>query len=499
MATNSHLCPGCGYPSSMKDLFCAACGARLTERACRSCGSPLGPQSRFCRACGVSADAQEIKTDGNQAKPLILALQLVLSGSEPESVLDASTKSLQCGLSSAHAALASVLSMWSLAHLGRFDEARAALIKVREFYASHLGLRGDLLSQYLNIPVFSDGLWEIGNAEAVRNPWFYFVLGYMGGPPRLTSEDLGETGPKRRAELLEMWRDFLNNPMPLRGALAYLLYEASKYSEAISILESICLIARKYEFMSPVRIELAWPHVILGECYWALNAKEKASREWKTVRSIELCVDSESQTDEWNKLALPWIERAKSKLADNRVPLPDREATMKASAHLTQAMKCLIEADKLETGDVELSELLSVIRGAGEKYVDLVNSAATHIDAAEQLDAFVWSTNAYHDHPSWYRLECVKGFLFQKKALINLTNDRLAVAAANYKMANDVWPMLSAFLAMAELQESCGLVSDAKASYRVCVDRFEELTAVESAPDHDEFQRQIDSAISALG
>jgi len=120
-------------------------------------------------------------------------------------------------------------------------------------------------------------LLPIGDAEARQNPWFYFIFGYLGGP-YLSVDDIREVGPVRRAQLMDAWRDFFSDLIPLRGALAYILFENAQFAEAISYLESICLIARKYESTSPIRIELAWPHAILGECYWASNQREKASR-----------------------------------------------------------------------------------------------------------------------------------------------------------------------------------------------------------------------------
>lgn len=498
MVSNSRLCPGCGCSSSTEDIFCAECGTRLAAVACTSCGSPLGPTSKFCAACGKQAQPKETNAPSGQNESLISAIRLLLAKSQPECILQASTKCLQNGLQPAYAALASVLSMWCFAHLGRFDDARASVLRAREFYASHLGLGTDLRKKYIESPHFVDELRPIGDAEARQNPWSYFILGYLGGP-LLAVDDMGEIGPARRAKLMEAWRDFFSDPIPLRGALAYILFENAQFAEAISYLESICLIARRYESTSPIRIELAWPHAILGECYWASNQREKASREWKTVRSLELCASLEPQTDEWGKLALPWFERAKCKLSENGIPLPDNEATMIASEHLREAMKSLIDADKLEIADVDLDELTRVIRRAGRRYTDAVNTAATHLESAERLDTFVWTTYLYEDSPSWCRFEYAKGLLFQKKALIHLTNDKGALAAANYKMANDIWPTRSSFAIMAGLQAACGLVSDATATYRACIDRFEELGAVELAIDRDEFVRQVDLALSELG
>lgn len=498
MVSNSRLCPGCGCSSSIKDIFCAECGTRLGAMTCASCGSPLGPTANFCATCGKQAQTKEMKAPSGQNESLISAIRLLLAKSQPERILQASTRCLQDGPQPAHAALASVLSMWCFAHLGRFDDARASVLRAREFYASHLGLGAELRRQYIKNSIFVNELLPIGDAEARQNPWFYFIFGYLGGP-YLSVDDIREVGPVRRAQLMDAWRDFFSDLIPLRGALAYILFENAQFAEAISYLESICLIARKYESTSPIRIELAWPHAILGECYWASNQREKASREWKTVRSLELCASLEPQTDEWGKLALPWIERAKAKLSENRIPLPDHGATMKASEHLRQAMKSLIDADKLEIADVDLDELTMAIRRAGRKYTDAVSTAAAHIESAERLDAFVWTTYIYDDSPSWCRFEYAKGLLYQKKALIHLTKDKSALAAANYKLANDAWPTRSSFAIMAGLQAACGLDSDAKATYRACIDRFEELGSVEPAIDRDEFVRQVDLALSEVG
>jgi tetratricopeptide (TPR) repeat protein len=388
--------------------------------------------------------------------------------------------------------------MWSLAHLGRFDDARAAVLKARECYAAHLGLSADLHKDYLANAAFVNELRPIGDAEAKQNPWFYFAIGYLRGP-ELAAKDMGEIGSLRRGQLLDKWRDYFSDLRPIRGVLAYLLYANGQFEEAASHLESICLINRRYEPLSPAVVDLAWPRSILGECYWSLNKRELASREWQRVRSLELCALLEPRDDEWGSLAIPWIEGAKSRLLENGIAVPTRDVSLRASEYLRRSMKCLIEAEQFEESNVEFSELTGMIRREGRKYTDPVQSAASHLETVERLDAFTWATYSGQESSSWFRLEFAKWLLFQKKALIHLSNENVLLAVADYKQGNDAWPALSSLVFMGAIQGECGLVSDARATYRKCIDGFDELGAVEPVSDRPGMLSRARVALRELG
>jgi hypothetical protein len=50
-------CPQCGTPAAGKPadgwLFCARCGASLTQSRCGACGATVAPGAKFCHKCGA--------------------------------------------------------------------------------------------------------------------------------------------------------------------------------------------------------------------------------------------------------------------------------------------------------------------------------------------------------------------------------------------------------------------------------------------------------------
>lgn len=193
--------------------------------------------------------------------------------------------------------------------------------------------------------------------------------------------------------------------------LAYLLFENKQYREAALLLESILLIAREYEGNSPVRIELAWPLTIVGESYCALGEMEKASGAWKRVRSLDLCILINSEIDEWSRLAVPWIEKAKSKLSANGIPVPTPEDSLSSSEHLKQAVMLMIEAEQFTNEGEDLVELSGMIRRAGTRYTDPIRKATANLEAVAKLDPFVWARCPTKDWYFWCRYEHAKSLL----------------------------------------------------------------------------------------
>jgi hypothetical protein len=86
----------------------------------------------------------------------------------------------------------------------------------------------------------------------------------------------------------------------------------------------------------------------------------------------------------------------------------------------------------------------------------------------------------------------------QKYALLHVSNDKLALAVASYKQANALWPSVTTYGVMGGLQAACGLISDAKATYRTCIDRVEEFGADESPEARAETLKEIEQALNGL-
>jgi hypothetical protein len=79
-----------------------------------------------------------------------------------------------------------------------------------------------------------------------------------------------------------------------------------------------------------------------------------------------------------------------------------------------------------------------------------------------------------------------------------VSNDKLALAVASYKQANALWPSVTTYGVMGGLQAACGLISDAKATYRICIDRIEEIGADESSEARADTLKEIEQALTGL-
>jgi tetratricopeptide (TPR) repeat protein len=425
---------------------------------------------------------------------VIAALDMALMQADPKRVLQASMNCLNKQASVEHASIASVTAMSSHARLGNFDEAQAHLMKARGFYADHLGLSDQQRARFLQGGHLIDDLMAVGNRDLEENPWLYFILGHAYGP----SDAYGDTEATKRNSALRAWADFIsNNRERMFGALGYLSFTDGKQNEAAKCLESVLLIVRRYDADTPARIESLWPRVILGDCYWASGQKQKAGECWRRVLSVESCVP-ESDLSDWDRFALPWIAKAKSSLAEHGIPVPTPEISRRASEHLRQAMAHLFEAEQFEASGVDLEELSEMIRKAGARYTVPLERATSELGLVERLDPFTWAKTPLRDSRHWWRYESAKGFLFQKIALVHLSNEKPALAAASYKQAMDIWPMLVPCALMGGMQAACGLFADARATYQMCIDRAEEFGSVEGLETCKEVLLGVQEALSEL-
>jgi tetratricopeptide (TPR) repeat protein len=384
------------------------------------------------------------------------------------------------------------------ARLDNFPEAERTVFRAREFYADHLGLSGDCHTKFVKTGYFIEELQPVGDREVQANPWIYFIMGHACGPSAPDGY-IGETASERNQRAMEAWSTFFADLTAISGSFAHLLFTNGQHAEAAIHLERLLLIARKYETVSPVRIELLWPCFLLGECCWASNQKERASAAWRRTRSVELChLLDNSDLDDWEQFAIPWIDKAKSSLAEHHIAVPLQEVSLRASQHLREAILGLYEAEQFEARGVDLEELSSLIRQAGRKYTIPLEHAKSELELVERLDPFTWAKNPVQGSSYWWRYESVRGFLFQKMALVNLSNEKIALAIANYKQANELWPTLSSFAVMGGLQATCGLVSDAKSTYQACIERADVLSAVESSEDSEQMLRDVRQALREL-
>ena len=203
-----------------------------------------------------------------------------------------------------------------------------------------------------------------------------------------------------------------------------------------------------------------------------------------------MCIDPEVNRDDWSLLALPWIDQAKSRLAERNQRIPPPEISRAAAKHLAEAIKYIAEAEQFEA-PVGLDELVDMIKRAGRRYTDAVARAGAELEQMNRLDPYAWSQSPVSDSPYWWRYESANGFLSQKKGLAHLTAEKLALATAAYKQANEFWPTLSSYAVMGGLQLLCGLNADAAATYRMCIDRAEAFGALESSDDRNAIMAEL--------
>ena len=247
-----------------------------------------------------------------------------------------------------------------------------------------------------------------------------------------------------------------------------------------------------------MRIESLWPLVTLGDCYWNTQEHAKAVGCWQRARSIEQCIGPDLDGDDWSLLALPWIDKAKSRLAERNERVPAPEVSREASQHLGLAIKYILEAEQFEARSVALDELVDMIRRAGRRYTAALERATSALENVARLDRYAWARDPVNDTSYWHRYESAKGYLLQKTAFVHLTNEKLALATAMYKQAAEVWPGLSFCAMLAGLQATCGLRAEAKATYQMCIDRAEELGAVESPADQEELLAGVREGLGQL-
>lgn len=490
-------CSNCGSAADSAARFCTSCGRPISVVNCASCGRPLSQNVTFCTNCGTPASTPRLSENASALDHLIAAIQLLIKRTQPTHILTSCKACLEQTPLPSHAALASVLRMSCCARLGEFAEAEQALLQSRKFYAEHLGLPAEYQAGYIASGYFPDEFQSLADNDIQENPWLYYILG-NAYRPSLPKDYIGDTENEKRQNATRIWSGFFSDLSHIRGVLAYLLSENKQYHQAATLLESLLLIARRYEATSPVRVELAWPRTILGECYCANGQIERASGAWKSVRSLDLCISIDPDIDEWSRLAVPWIEKAKSKLSQNGISVPSKEESLSSSEHLKQAVGFMMEAEQITAGGSDFDYYSRMIQHAGRRYTEPLRLATANIEAVEKLDPFVWAKCPTRDSYFWCRYELAKSLLLEKYALWHVSNDKLVLAIASYRQAAALWPSMTTYGVMGGLQAACGLISDAKTTYRTCIDRAEEFGYDESSEARAEAVKEVQQALNGL-
>src|ERR1035437_4959019 len=485
-------CPRCNAPSGHEARFCTGCGASLQSPACARCGQSLPEGARFCTACGAPAPSADNAPKETALASVIAGLELALYRSDPRRVLQASLDALAKTPNTEQGVVASVTAMCAYAQLGDFEQAQSCLLRARGLYAVHLGFNPQQQARFVEKAVLIDDLQEAGNRDLHENPWLYFIMGHSYGP-YLPGAYEGTTEAEKRRATIEKWAEFVHDNQPrFLGALAFLYFTNGQYLRAAQHFENVLLMARRYESISPFRIELLWPLVAAGDWYSALQDHGRAAACWRRARSIELCTDS--GLDDWSRFGLPWIEKAKSRLAERNILVSTIEVSRQASDHLKLAIHHQVEAEQFEVRDEGLDDLVDSVRRAGRRYTAALERASLELENVTRLDPFAWT----YDTGCWWRYETAQGYLRRKIAFAHLSNEKLALAIAACKQETEIWPRLSGCALTGALQAACGLRADARATYQMCLERAEAYGAGEWA-DSEPILADVRQALGELG
>jgi len=491
-------CVKCGQPVSEGARFCTGCGAQVVRTTCSRCGIALPDGARFCTGCGTQVSSTLIAPDESALGNLITSLDQALRRQDPRRVLQGALDCLSKGPTTEQAVIASVLAMSSFAKLGDFAQARQHVVDARRFYGTHLGLTDDQVVRFVQEGVLIDDLQEPSGRDLQDNPWIYFIMGHAYGPD-LPDAYIGDTAADKNRTAAGMWAEFINsdrNRYSFLGALAFLQFTNSQYQQATHHFETIVLKMRRYESISPVRIELLWPLVMAGDCYGALKEDGRASACWNRARSVGMCAEPGVGLDDWGRFALPWIEKAKCRLLERGMALPPLELSRQSSDHLRLAIQYLLEAEQFETNDGGLEELVDRVRQAGRRYTVPLERANLALENMKPLDPYAWALVPIKDASTWWRYESAKGLLLLKTSFVHLSGEKLALAVAACKQAMDIWPSLTTGAMLGGLQAICGLKADARATYCLCLSRAEELAFDQSSSDREQALAEIREALS---
>ena len=255
---SARQCPRCKEPSGQQACFCTSCGAYLEDPACAKCGQSRPEGSRFCNGCDAPASSASNTPKDTSLASVIEALELSLYHAEPRRVLQASLNALGKSPNNEVGAVASVTAMSSYAQLGEFEPAESCLLKARRLFAAHLGLSEEQQARFTSGGHLIDDLREAGDRGLRKTPWLYFIMGHAYGPS-LASAYIGETEAEKRKIAMDTWAGFVGDQERFAGALAFLYFSNGQHGEAAKHFENVLLIARRYESVSPVQIELLWP------------------------------------------------------------------------------------------------------------------------------------------------------------------------------------------------------------------------------------------------
>jgi hypothetical protein len=203
---------------------------------CPNCGREADAGLNFCGRCGAAmSNSVSTNAAGGPVK-LIDSIGLTLRNAPIPDQLLSYSDCLTDESPDDEMMLGWAFKMRCYAQSGQFPDAQHARRKAREHYAAHLGLKADVLEQYLADTSYVEA--EIGLTDATEHPWLYYLLHESTFPTSLYML-IGDTHEERAGHAMRAWASFGDDQTLLRKVLAVLQVRAKRYQVAVAIIEGI--------------------------------------------------------------------------------------------------------------------------------------------------------------------------------------------------------------------------------------------------------------------
>lgn len=393
-------------------------------------------------------------------------------------------------------AIAWAFRMRCHARLGQFVEANDARQKARQYYAGHLKLEGDVLSQYLADAGYVDT--DIGLSDIVENPWLYYVLGQESSFASSTYMMQGDSEEERNNHAMRSWTFFADDKRDLLKLIAVFRLRAGHYRQAAETFDRLLKLPelQTAERMGDMSCGAPWIWFLAGNCYKALEDRAEAMNRWQQSRSFESWrqIDAEG----FAVLAGPWIEKAKAALVREGLSLPPSENSASATRHLATVWQWTIRAEA-EVEGLDLYQLGTKLKKPNNNFHRYVAAAEHELQNVERFDPFVRTevTSPEGGIPTWISYPFLKGSVLHYWGFVNLGVDDFERAITAFKEALKFRPSLASYLWMAFCYQGKGDNSEARRLYDLCISGAPELVGLIEDDEERESIKQMAILLSS--
>jgi tetratricopeptide (TPR) repeat protein len=353
------------------------------------------------------------------------------------------------------------------AQLGQFPDAQHSRRKAREHYAAHLGLKADVLEQYLADTSYIEE--EIGLTDATEHPWLYYLLHESTFSTSLYML-IGDSDEERAGHAMRAWASFGDDQTLLRKVLAVLHVRAKRYQVAVAIIEGI-LRSRDYqsaEFTADLYLGQYWLSFIAGECYKALGDRGGAMNRWQVARSFEMwrTIDPEA----YGILVSSWVEKAKDALRAEGITLPTWESSQTSTQHLAAAWQWMLRAE-VEVEGLNLYDLATKLKDPENDFKKYTSAADQQMRMVEKLDPFI---RVEVDTPNdggkrWISYVLVKGVILFYWGLVYACVDDFRSALVWFNQSLALQPTRGCYFWLGFTYQAQGAMNEAREAYQIAI------------------------------